>query len=84
MNRKAMNKKTVVAFTSIAILVLMQVVQTLLKLMNLYHFSAICLIVSGVVAMLTGWALQVRPWVTILTSLIGIVFGILKLFIVWN
>lgn len=73
-----------IAFASIAVLIIAQVMQTLLKTMSLYHFSAVCLILSGIVAATAGTALQTNKWLTGILALLGIGFGILKLFIVWN
>ncbi|WP_448518878.1 hypothetical protein [Rhodoflexus sp.] len=73
-----------VAFASIAVLIIAQIVQTLLKTMSLYYFSAVCLILSGIVAAAAGIALGANKWLTGILSLLSIGFGVLKFFIVWN
>jgi hypothetical protein len=73
-----------VAFAAIAVLIIAQIAQTLLKTMSLYYFSAVCLILSGIVAAIAGTALGANKWLTGILSLLAIGFGILKLFVIWN
>lgn len=73
-----------VAFAAVAVLIIAQVAQTLLKTMSLYYFSAVCLILSGIVAAATGIALGANKWLTGLLALLGIGFGVLKFFVIWN
>lgn len=80
-NNTAMAK---VAFVAIAVLILAQVAQTLLKTMSLYYFSAVCLILSGIVAAVAGTALGANKWLTGILALLGIGFGVLKFFVIWN
>ncbi|MCS7019245.1 MAG: hypothetical protein RMJ87_12900 [Cytophagales bacterium] len=72
------------AFAAIAVLIVAQIVQTLLKTMSLYHFSAVCLVLSGVVAALAGGALGANKWLTGILAVLSIGFGVLKFFVVWN
>jgi uncharacterized protein YacL len=73
-----------VAFAAIVVLIIAQIAQTLLKTMSLYYFSAVCLILSGIVAAAAGIALGVNKWLTGILALLSISFGILKFFVVWN
>lgn len=85
MNKNCAHKPMAkVAFASVAVLIIAQAAQTLFKMMSLYYFSAICLILSGIVAVATGMALGANKWLTGVLALLGIGLGVLKFFIVWN
>ncbi len=67
-----------------ALLLLMETLQALLKYFSPYYFGSFSLGAFSVLMLLLGTKLKISGWLVVPLALLGLTISVLKYFIIWN